>query len=104
MTHLNDFPLYYSRYRDFQIFDFKKTRNKFFYLIGETQTMSIWRTEHLEKSLNPKSFITSEEQDFINQLWADSLEMSYVSDDASFWENLDEETYANLENAMEGLQ
>ena len=104
MTRQNDFPLYYSRYRDLKNFYFKKTRNKFFYLIGETQTMSIWRTEPLEKSLNPKSFITSEEQNFINQIWADSPEMSYVSDDASFWENLDEETYANFENAMEGLQ
>ena len=69
--------------------------------MGEAQTMSIWRTEPLEKNLNPKIFITFEEQDFINQLWADSPEMSYVSDDASVWENLDEESYANLENAME---
>ena len=59
--------------------------------------MSIWRTKHLEKILNPKIFITSEEQDFINQLWADSPEMSYVSDDANFWKNLDAESYANLE-------
>ena len=49
MTCQNDFPLYYSRYRDFQIFDFKKTRNKIFYLIEETQTMSILRTKPLEK-------------------------------------------------------
>ena len=64
--------------------------------------MSIWRTKPLEKNLNPKIFITSEEQDFINQLWADSPEMSYVSDDGNFWENLDVESFANLENAMEG--
>ena len=64
--------------------------------------MSIWRTESLDKILNPKIFITSEEQDFINQLWAYSLEMSYVGDDVSFWENLDEKNYANLENAIEG--
>ena len=42
MTRQNDFPLYFSRYRDFQNFDFKKNRNKFFYLFGETQTTSIW--------------------------------------------------------------
>ena len=102
MTRQNDFPLYLSRYKDFQIFDFRKTRNKIFYLIGETQTMYIWRIEPLDKILNPKIFITSEKQDFINQLWADSPEMFYISDDASFWENLDEESYANLENAMEG--
>ena len=66
MIRKNDFSLYYSRYRDFQIFDFRKTRNQNFYLIGETQTMSIWRTKPLDKILNPKIFITSEEQDFIN--------------------------------------
>ena len=64
--------------------------------------MSIWRTEPLDQIFNPKIFITSEEKDFINQLWADLLEMSYLSDDASFWENLDGESYFNLENAMEG--
>ena len=64
--------------------------------------MSIWRTKPLEKILNPKIFITSEEQDFINQLWVDSQEMSYVSDDANFWDSLDEESYANMENAIEG--
>ena len=64
--------------------------------------MSIWRTQPLEKNFNPKIFITSEEQDFINQLWADSSEISYVSDDTNFWEILDAESYANLENAMEG--
>ena len=50
MTRSNEFPVYYSRFRDFQIFDFRKTRNKKFYLIGETQTMSIWRTKPLEKN------------------------------------------------------
>ena len=33
MTRQNDFPLYYSRYKDFQIFDFRKTRNKIFILL-----------------------------------------------------------------------
>ena len=64
--------------------------------------MAIWRIKPLDKIFNPKIFITSEEQDFINQLWADSPEMSYLGDDASLWENLDDENYANLENAMEG--
>ena len=68
MTRQNDFPLYYSRYRDFQIIDFRKTRNKIVYLIGEIQTMYIWRTKPLEEIFNLKIFITSEEQDFINQL------------------------------------
>ena len=64
--------------------------------------MSIWRTQPLEKNFNPKFFITLEEQDFINQLWADSPEISYVSDDANFGKSLDVESYANVENAMEG--
>ena len=102
MTRSKEFPAYYNRFRDFQNFDFRKTRNKIFYLIGETPTMSIWRTQPLEKNFNPKNFITSEEQDFINQLWADSPEISYVSDDANFWESLDAESYAKVENAMEG--
>ena len=102
MTRSNEFLVYYNRYRDFQIFYFRNSRNINFYLIGETPTMSIWRTKPLEQILNQNFFITSEEQDFINQLWADSSEMSYVSDDANFWESLDAESYANLENAMEG--
>ena len=102
MTRSNEFHVYYNRFRYFQIFDFIKTRNKIFYLIGKTQTMFIRRTKPLQKILNPKFFITLEEQDFINQLWADSPEMSYVSDDANFWESLDTESYANLENATEG--
>ena len=89
MTRSNDFPKYYNRFRDFQIFEFRKTRIKNFYLFGETPTMSIWRTQPLEKIFNPKIFITSEEQDFINQLWADSPEISYVSDDTNFWDSLD---------------
>ena len=64
--------------------------------------MYIWRTKPLDKILNPKFFITFEELDFINQLWVDSPEMSCLSDEASFWENLDEESSSNLENAMEG--
>ena len=66
MTRQNDFPLYFSRYRDFQNFNLINTRNKIFYLIGETQTMSIWRTNPLDQILNPEIYITSEEQDFIN--------------------------------------
>ena len=66
MTRSNEFLVYYNRFRDFKIFDFRKNRNKNFYVIGETPTMSIWRTKPLEKILNPKIFITLEEQDFIN--------------------------------------
>ena len=101
MTRSNEFPKYYNRFRDFQNFEFRKTRNKIFYLIGETLTMSIWRTQPLEKIFNPKFFITSEE-DFINQLWADSPEISYVSNDANFWESLDTKSFTNVESAMEG--
>ena len=39
MTRSKEFPVYYNRFRDFQIFEFRKTRNKIFYLIGETPTM-----------------------------------------------------------------
>ena len=102
MTSSKEFPVYYNRFRDFQIFEFRKTRNKNFYLISETPTMSIWRIKPLEKNFNPKNFIPSKEQDFINQLWAYSLEISNVSDEANFWEILDAESYANVENAMEG--
>ena len=102
MTRSKEFPVCYNRFRDFQNFEFRKTRNNNFYLIGETQTMPIWRTQPLEKTFNPKFFITSKEQDFINYLWADSQEISYVSDDANLWESLDAESYANVENAMEG--
>ena len=30
MTRSKEFPVYYNRFRDFQIFDFRKTRNKIF--------------------------------------------------------------------------
>ena len=41
MTRSKEFPVYYNRFRDFQIFEFRKTRNKISFLIGETPTMSI---------------------------------------------------------------
>ena len=50
----------------FKFFILEKQEINFFYLIEETQTMSIWRTKPLDKILNPKIFITSEAQDFIN--------------------------------------
>ena len=84
MTRRNEFSSYFCRYRDFQIFYFRNTRNKKFYVIGETQTKSIWRIEPLDLILNSKIFVTSEEENFINQLWAYSQEMSYSSEDASF--------------------
>ena len=49
MTCSKEFPVYYNRFRDFQIFYFRKTKNKNLFLIGETQTMSIWRTKPLKK-------------------------------------------------------
>ena len=41
MTRSKEFPVYYNRFKDFQIFYFRKIRNKYFFLIGETPTMSI---------------------------------------------------------------
>ena len=65
--------------------------------------MSIWRNKPLEHIIFPKPFITSKEQDFITELSVDIPEpFSYLSDDALFWENLDDESYHNLQNAMEG--
>ena len=57
-----------------------------------------FRTHHCSKP-----FITSEEQDFITELSVDIPEpSSYLNDDALFWDNLDDESYHNLQNAMEG--
>ena len=65
--------------------------------------MSIWRIKPLEHIIVPNPFITSEEQDFITELSVDIPEpSSYLSDDALFWDNLDDESYHNLQNAMEG--
>ena len=65
--------------------------------------MSIWRNKPLKHIIIPKSFITSKEQDFITELSVDIPEpSSYLNDDASFWENLDDESYHNLQNGMEG--
>ena len=47
MTRLNQFPEFFTRFRAFQIYDFRPTRNKLFYLIGETKIMSIWRNKPL---------------------------------------------------------
>ena len=60
--------------------------------------MSIWRNKPLEYIIVPKPIITPLEQDSIIELPEPS---SYLSDDASFWENLDHESYYNLQNAME---
>ena len=65
--------------------------------------MSIWRNKPLKHIIIPKPFTTSKEQDFITELSVDIPEpSSYLNDDASFWENLDDESYHNLQNAMEG--
>ena len=61
------------------------------------------KTKPLEHIIVPNPFITSEEQDFITELSVDIPEpSSYLSDDALFWDNLDDESYHNLQNAMEG--
>ena len=103
MTCTNEFPEFFTRFRAFQIYDLRPTRNKLFHLIGETKTMSIWRNKHLEHIIVPNPFITSEEQDFITELSVYIPEpSSYLSDDSLFWDNLDDESYHNLQNAMEG--
>ena len=64
--------------------------------------MSIWRNKPLEHIIVPKPFITLEEQDFIIELNVEIPKpSSYLNDEASFWENLDDESYYNLQNAME---
>ena len=64
--------------------------------------MSIWRNKPLEHIIVPKPFITPEEQDFIIELNVETPKpSSYLNDEASFWENLDDESYYNLQNAME---
>ena len=101
MTHSNEFLEFLTRFRAFQIYDLRPTRNKLFHLVGETKTMSIWRNKHLEHIIVPKPFITPEEQDFITELSVELLEpSSYLSDDTSFWENLDDKSYYNMQNAM----
>ena len=65
--------------------------------------MSIWRNKPLEHIIVPKPLIIPQNQDFIIELVVEIPEQSsYISDDASFWENLDDESYYNLQNEMEG--
>ena len=65
--------------------------------------MSIWRNKPLEHIIIPKPLVTNQEQDFITKLSVEILEPSfYLNHDTSFWENLDDESYYNLQNAMEG--
>ena len=65
--------------------------------------MSIWKNKLLEHIIVPKPLITPQEKDFIIELNVKILEPSfYLSTNVSFWENLDDESYYNLQNAMEG--
>ena len=69
---------------------------------SEKLPLALW-VKPLEHIIVPKPFITSEEQDFITELNTDiSKPSSYFSDDALFWDNLDGESYHNLQNTMEG--
>ena len=78
-------------------YDLRPTQNKLFHLIEETKTMSIWRNKPLEHIIVQKPLITPKEQDFITELSVKIPEpSSYLSDDALFWENLDNESYYNL--------
>ena len=103
MTYPNEFSEFFTHFRALQIYDLRPTRNKLFHLIGETKTMSIWRNKPLEHIIVPKPLINPQEQDFITELSVGIPESSsYLNDDASFWENLDDESYYNLKKAMEG--
>ena len=72
MTRSNEFSEFFTRFRTFQIYDLRPTRNKLLHLIGETKTMSIWRNKPLEHIIVPKPFITFEVQDFITELSVDT--------------------------------
>ena len=103
MTRSNEFPEFFTRFRAFQIYDLRPTRNKLFHLIGETKTMSIWRNKPLEHIIVSKPFITFEEHNFITELSVEIPEpSSCLSDDVLFWDNLDDESHYNMQNAMEG--
>ena len=58
MTHSNEFPKFYNRYKTFQIYDLKPIKNKLFYLIVETKTMSIRRNQPLKHILFSKPITT----------------------------------------------
>ena len=58
--------------------------------------MFIWRNKPLEHIIVPKHLIAPQEQDFITKLSVKvPKSSSYLSDDTSFWENLDDECYYN---------
>ena len=103
MTRPNEFLDFFTHFRALQIYDLRPTRNKLFHLIRETKTMSIWRNKPLEHIIVPKPLTTPQKQDFITELSVEIPEpSSYLNDNALFWENLDDESYYNLTNAMEG--
>ena len=104
MTRPNEFPKFFTCFRAFQIYDLRPTQNKLFHLIGEKKTMFIRRNKPLEHIIVLKPFITFEEHDFITELSEKKIPKpsSYLSDDTLFWGNLDDESYYNMQNAMEG--
>ena len=64
--------------------------------------MFIWN-QPLDEVLTLKLFITPEEEKIITQLTMNFPNLTFfLSDDASFWENKDEEGLLNLQNALEG--
>ena len=64
--------------------------------------MFILRNKPLEHILIPKPFTIPEEEDFITKLSIQLPEQSsYLSDEATFWDSLDEKGYQNLQNALE---
>ena len=64
--------------------------------------MSIWRNQPLEHIIVTKPFTTLEKKKFYIKLIVKLPEpSSYLNNDATFWDSLDEECYQNLQNAME---
>lgn len=68
MTCPNKFPKYYSRYRVFQIYDLRLTKNKLYFLIPKTRTMPIRRTQPLEHIIFKNPITIIDEENFIIRL------------------------------------
>ena len=65
--------------------------------------MSIWRNQPLEHIIVTKPFTTLEKKKrfYIKPIVKLPEPSSYLNNDTTFWDSLDEECYQNLQNAME---
>lgn len=66
MTHSNEFPKFYNRYKTFQIYDLKPMKNKLFYLIVERKIMSIKEKSTFKTYITFKTYYNQE--NFITKL------------------------------------